>query len=367
MSEALYERYKDALPPRPRRGQRGRQDEALDAVRRGGQAGPGPGAAVRRHRTVLAGSEARPKPSPRSTARSSVRRPTSRRSAAGWTSARAGRSRPSGRDARSPGAVLDAPVAGRTRSTPPGAELDRVAKPSRWRAVLLKGMVDRASDTPEAGARPWTGEAHGPRRRPPGGTDRPGCPRPRPRAPPFDPAAAMAAVEDAAESGDPERVRPPPSRPPRASKGRPAPCRDRRVLPGARHEPGGPRPAPGPRRALPRPRLAQRPPPTSWSCCAGDSPMSRRDPDARPAVRSSPPTGRPPVSRRSAPRSDGPPDGRSRRGAMLHSDDDVGVPRIDPRTGPPDDHGRHRDHLPPHLLAVQPHPRARAPSASSSA
>ena len=44
-------------------------------------------------------------------------------------------------------------------------------------------------------------------------------------------------------------------------------------------------------------------------------------------------------------------------GAMLHSTDDAGAPRIDPRTGPPEHGGRHRDHRPPDLLAVQPDPR----------
>jgi len=73
---------------------------------------------------------------------------------------------------------------------------------SRSRREGLRAMVDRLEADPEAAA--GVGEALS---RATALLAGPIGPEPEPAPPPFDPAAAMAAVEDAAETGDPESTR----------------------------------------------------------------------------------------------------------------------------------------------------------------
>ena len=400
MSEALYERYKDAL----RRGHvaalRGRHDAALAAYVEAATIAPEralPHASIGvvslrlgRPADALAAFDTRPRPV---AGRRGRARRARRRARARW----AGRPR---QRRRSTGCRRVQESAGRdgrrARHGPAGARAGRVAVAPSARRDARRAACARAPATP------------------PGGTRSPGrCglleraavssptaaePRSRSRRsarPPRRPARSTVPASPGRRSAAAAPAR-------RPARAEPDPLAAHRRRPTRRIEAGDP--AAGRAGSCGRPGLLERAgrPNAALDACYEALALAPGDPDLHLALADlyldrgwqalaadklvpARPPGRARRRRRhrASARGTSPddPPGRRRPGCasllalgagparapMLHSTDDAAAPRVDPRTGQADVAARHRHHRPPHLLAVQPHPRAPGRSASSSA
>ena len=272
------------------------------------------------------------------------------------------------RDGRPPGRCL--------RRRPARPRAGRVARPAAARAVARRpparepGRSERrrgaraGAERPRGRRGPDVGH-DGSRRPAPTTRCRPGAAAAEPEAragrlaPPPDPLALSLAFEAAFDAGKLDEARKAGRRQRlRLPSARAVPRRDRRLLRGARHRAG----RPGVHFALAQLYLDR-----GWRSLAADklvllgrlAQLTGDTASAGPAVRPGRATvpGRPAARRHLRLGDTAGARGPAPRGAMLHSDDDAGAPRIDPRSGSPDDDRRHRDHGAPDLLAVQPDPR----------
>ena len=275
MSEALYERYKDALRRGHAASLRGRFDEAIAAYAEAASIAPDRAMPQASLAGVLArtGRHHRGPRRLRRGARPALPR-TRRRCAAGPRCSRSpGRRADAAETLDRLAAVLDRD--GRLLEASDAARRALELAESRGRREGVEALVAAACGRPASTRRP----------RPSAGRSAPlegAVPRRVRREPKRDPrrsvmsAAAVltAAAETALDAGRPRRG---PSLLPRGRR-RPAldrqpPRGDGRVLPGPGRLAGGRRRPPEPHRALPRPRLACARPPTSW-CCSAGSPSS---------------------------------------------------------------------------------------------